>query len=256
MSNADDVKRLIWLPRFPGCEDLLQEPAPVAFTTERRFEQRALNFVLGHDPHLTSRANHGPENLHSKQPLRRSLLKARFVPPPTSQVCQEISSILPRTRRMRSPAPGREQPFCREVFRAFAWFSRAADDFRNRSCHNKNRSEAPESAISEQKRRRAAPGEDESTDVLRTGVPKPPPAFPRSKKFSQAALRHGIIAYFVPTPESSKHRRVRWLRKILEWRSPAPNPNLNRNLNLLRARGDQGGLGRRLRLNFSESHES
>jgi hypothetical protein len=38
-----------------------------------------------------------------------------------------------------------------------------------------------------EKRRRAAQGEDGSTDVLRTGVPKPPPACPRSKKFSPAA---------------------------------------------------------------------
>jgi hypothetical protein len=126
------------------------------------------------------------------------------MPPPACSVCQEIFSIWPRNRKRRSSVSGREQPLSERFFAHSRGFHASGMVFTNRRCHGKNRSKVPHWANSKEKTRRAAPGEDGSTDILSTGVPKPPPAFPRSKKFSQAALLHPFIACFVPTPGRGK----------------------------------------------------
>src|ERR1700722_1239528 len=61
--------------------------------------------------------------------------------------------------------------FFRVVFRAFAWFSRVRDIFRNCNLRGKDQSAASKSGHTEEKRRRAASGEDGSTDFLERGSP-------------------------------------------------------------------------------------
>jgi hypothetical protein len=94
----------------------------------------------------------------------------------------------------------------------------------------------PKSSKSGKKRRRAAMGADVATDILGTGIPKPPPAFPRSKKFSQATPLRTLLAYFVPTPGKTNlgsealFRFGAWV--FFGWRFLSHNPNLNLSCNL------------------------
>jgi hypothetical protein len=69
-----------------------------------------------------------------------------------------------------------------------------------------------------QKSRGAAMGESGSTDVLRTGAPKPPPAFPRSKKFLPSSPSTTLLsACFVPTPGIKRKAEGRLRRRNLIW---------------------------------------
>ena len=227
MSNADDVKKT----DLPSPLSRLQGPAPYAgaggIHDREAVWAKSLNGILGprSPPHLASESRPAESSLQTTSP---SLL-----------FCSQIHATaggLSLSSDFLHFASQSDQALCRfgpgttpyrDVFRAFAWFSRVWNALWKLQAPRKKSKQSPGSATlkekgsswlfsleskqrgqcavkscppipkelltaGNQKRRRAAPGEDGSTDILRTGVPKPPPAFPRSKKFSHAALRHPL----------------------------------------------------------------
>jgi hypothetical protein len=177
MSNADDVKRLACLPRCPGCKGLLLTPVPVAFTTERRSGQRALNRVLGQRPaspreRTAARKIFTPNNLSVVPFLKPDSCHCR---PPQS--VKTFSPFCPAIGKRALPLLAGNNPLLGGFSRICVVFTRQ-DGFWKSEGLRQNRSKIPQSANSKEKRRRAAPGENESTDVPRTGVPQATSSFP------------------------------------------------------------------------------
>jgi len=186
MSIADDIKRVAC--RL-NCKGLLFPPATVAITTERPFGQRALNGIFRprSPPHLASEPRPGKSSLQTTSP-------SCFYCSQIHAICGGFNlsiyfCLFPLQREKRRPVFWLKMRV-RAIFFAHVRDFHASANFlsgRVRHCRALNKGPKPT-----RKRRRAAVGEDGSTNFLGTGVPKPPPAFPRSKNFSQAAL-HPIL---------------------------------------------------------------